>query len=128
MITLPQDKCVYKSHTVSHQQQCCHCVPVAALQCCHAAVIEAALSVQVAAAPGKPSTPGPPGRAGELPPGPPLEVPHNLQRIRTAVTPPLQPQEQAALLHAPVTGGFLGSPCMEPLGVLTHSLSGCSSI
>ena len=43
--------------------------------------------------------PGPPGRAGELPPGPPLEVPHNLQRIRTAITPPLQPQDQAAHIH-----------------------------
>ena len=54
---------------------------------------------QVAPTPGKPPTPGPPGRAGELPPGPPLEVPHNLQRIRTAITPPLQPQDQATHMH-----------------------------
>ena len=55
--------------------------------------------VQVAPTPGKPPTPGPPSRAGELPPGPPLEVPHNLQRIRTAVTPPLQQQDQADHMH-----------------------------
>jgi hypothetical protein len=54
---------------------------------------------QVAPTPGKPPTPGPPGRAGELPPGPPLEVPHNLQRIRTAITPPMQPQDQAGHMH-----------------------------
>lgn len=73
---------------------------------------------QVAPTPGKPPTPGPPSRAGELPPGPPLEVPHNLQRIRTAVTPPLQQQDQTAHMHGEswsclvVPSPFMLSPFM----------------
>ena len=71
---------------------------------------------QVAPTPGKPPTPGPPGRAGDLPPGPPLEVPHNLQRIRTAITPPLQPQDQATHMH-----GESCWWCLPPSCYLLHA-------
>ena len=57
-------------------------------------------AVQVAPAPGKPPPSGP-GRAGDLPPGPPLDVPPTLQRIRTAVSPM---PEQGSQLQATAPG------------------------
>ena len=73
---------------------------------------------QVAPAPGKPPTMGPPGRAGELLPGPPLEVPHNLHRIRTAITPPLQPQDQAAYMQGESRSCLVVPP---PFNYLLHA-------
>ena len=62
-------------------------------------------AVQVAPAPGKPPPSGP-ARAGDLPPGPPLDVPPTLQRIRTAVSPMpeqgSQPQAAAPGKHLTV--------------------------
>ena len=60
-------------------------------------------AVQVAPAPGKPP-PSAPARAGDLPPGPPLDVPPTLQRIRTAVSPM---PEQGSQLQAAAPGEHL---------------------
>ena len=61
------------------------------------------MAVQVAPAPGKLPLSGP-IRPGDLPPGPPLDVPPTLQRIRTAVSPM---PEQASQLQAAAPGARL---------------------
>ena len=74
------------------------------------------MALQVAPAPGKLPLSGP-IRAGDLPPGPPLDVPPTLQRIRTAVSPM---PEQGSQQHAAAPGEHLTVRAPVKLRVLIY--------